>query len=176
VRSTAAALALEAIAKSFPMDWRKAASQAARFAAFRSLPQEKKLDLLAYSVALTLQPKIGPAEGDEATAYDAALALTGAGVESYWRPTKDSYLGRITREQLLTLARDTLGEQWAQARASEKKSTLVEQLDRAFTDPAKYGQTPEQVENLKRWLPVGMAFVTIPPVKTAKARQARMAA
>ena len=52
-------------------------SEAARFEAFRSLPEAAKLELLAYCVALTLQPKLGPAEGDEATAYDAALSLTG---------------------------------------------------------------------------------------------------
>jgi hypothetical protein len=106
-----------------------------------------------------------------------ALASTEASVESYyWRPTKDSYLSRITREQLLTLARDTLGEQWAQARASEKKSTLVEQIDRALADPAKHGRTPEQVDKLKSWLPAGMAFVTIPAVKDAKTRRASTAA
>ena len=109
-------------------------------------------------MALTLKPKLAPAAGDEATAYDAALALTGASVAGYWRPTKDNYLGRITRDQLLAIGREVLGEAWSQSRSSEKKALLVDQLDRAFADPEKFGRTPDQVEKLKTWLPTGMSF------------------
>ncbi|HTU17728.1 MAG TPA: ParB/RepB/Spo0J family partition protein [Gemmataceae bacterium] len=173
--STAAALALAAIEDSLPSEWRKPKSEAARFEAFRSLPQEAKLELLAYCVALTLQPKLAPADSAESTAYDCALSLTEGSVASYWRPAKDSYLGRITRDHLLALGRETLGEQWAGSRASDKKAELVDQLDRAFADPAKHGRTPEQVEKLKSWLPAGMAFTaarTPKPAKPAKARKA----
>ena len=81
---TPATRALEAIQQSLPADWLKATSEAARFEAFRSLPQAAKLELLAYCIALTLQPKLGPADGEEATAYDAALALTEASVAGSW--------------------------------------------------------------------------------------------
>jgi ParB family transcriptional regulator, chromosome partitioning protein len=156
--ATPAAEALAAIRKSLPAGWIKRKSEAARFAAFRELPLSDRLDWLGYSVALTLQPKLAPATIDDATAYDAALDLTGGKMAGYWRPRKDSYLGRITRDQLLALGRDTLGESWAQSRAGDKKASLVEQLDRAFADPAKHGRTPEQVEKLKNWLPAGMAL------------------
>jgi hypothetical protein len=169
----AAGHALEAIAQSLPSGWRKPASEAARFEEFRSLPREAKFQVLSCCLAATLQPKLGPAEGDEATAYDAALALTEASVAACWRPAKDNFLSRISRDQLLAIGRDALGEQWAQARTSDKKKTLVEQLDRAFADPAKYGRTPEQVEKLKTWLPTGMAFgVSQAPAKARKARKA----
>jgi ParB family chromosome partitioning protein len=174
--SSIAAEALQAIEKSLSTGWHKPQSQAARFEAFRSLPQADKLKLLAHSVALTLRPKLAPASGEEATAYDAALALTEGNVASYWRPAKDSYFSRVTRDQLLALARDTLGESWAQARTTEKKASLVEQLDRAFAVPAKHGRTPEQIEKLKNWLPVGMAFGIAPMPKLAKTKKARKAA
>src|SRR5262249_51101598 len=112
-QTTAAVRELEAIEKSLASGWRKPKSEEARFHAFRNLPDEDKLEVLAYCVALVLQPKLGPAEGDEATAYDAALALTDASVAAYWRPAKDSYLRRVSRDQLLALGRDTLGDQWA---------------------------------------------------------------
>ena len=174
--ATASGDAFTAIAKSLPVDWLKPQTEAARFEAFRSLPDTVKLELLAYCVALTLKPKLAPADGDEATGYDAALALTEASVASYWRPAKDNFLGRISRDQLLTLARDTLGDEWAQLRATDKKALLVTQLDRAFADPARYGQTEEQVDQLKSWLPAGMAFGTVPTPKPAKATIARKAA
>ena len=76
----------------------------------------------------------------------------------YWRPSKDNYLGRITRDQLLALGRDMLGEAWAQSRGSDKKASLVDQLDRPSPIRTSHGRTPEQVEKLKSWLPAGMAF------------------
>jgi len=174
--STVAADALAAIQKSLPAGWRKLKSEAARFAAFRELPQPAKLKWLAYSVALTLQPKLAPASVEEATAYDAALDLTGGNMAGYWRPSKGSYLGRVTRDRLLALARDTLGETWAGSRAGHKKASLVEQLDRAFADPAKHGRTAEQVEKLKHWLPVGMALSFHLTAKPAKGKKASKAA
>ena len=172
----AVAGAFTAIAKSLPLNWLKPESEADRFDSFRSLPDTAKLELLAYCVALTLKPKLAPAEGEEATAYDTALAITGGSVADYWRPTRDNCLGRISRDRLLAVARDTIGEAWANSRASEKKALLVDQLDRAFADPAKYGRTPEQVDRLKSWLPTGMAFGSIPTPKPAKAKKARKAA
>ena len=139
------------------------------------MPEASRLELLAYCVALVLQPKLAEA-GDEATAYDAALARTEAHVAGYWRPNKGNYLGRITRDQLLTLARDTLGEAWAQARWNVKKASLVDQLDRAFADPAKYGRTAEQVEKLKNWLPAGMEMSIATAAKPTKAKKAKKAA
>lgn len=173
---SAATDALAAIAKALPAYWLKPKSEAARFEAFRSLPDEAKLDLLAYCVALTLKPKLAPAAGDEVTAYDAALSLTAASVVSYWRPTQDNFLGRITRDQLLAVGRDVFGERWSQSRFSDKKASLVGQLHRAFADPEKLGMSPEQIEKLKTWLPTGMAFEIEATRKSAKARKARKAA
>ncbi len=173
---TPAASSLASLEQTLPDSWRKPKSEAARFEAFRSLPQDAKLELLAYCVALTLQPKLGPADGEEATAYDTALALTGASVADYWRPTRDNFLSRRTREQLLAISREVLGETWARSSSDEKKSLLIEQLHRAFADPAKYGQTEEQAEKLKTWLPAGMAFGAVPTPKPAKSKKAGKAA
>lgn len=174
--STPATSALAAIEKSLPAGWLKPKSEAARFEAFRSLTHDAKLDLLAYCVALTLQPKLGPTDGREATAYDTALALTGANVADYWRPTGDNFFSRRTRDQLLAVARETLGEPWAQSRARDKKTSLAAQLDRAFATPDRPGQTPEQAEKLKSWLPAGMGFGTVATTKPAKARKGKQAA
>jgi ParB family chromosome partitioning protein len=174
--STAADRALATIAQSLPGGWTKPKAEADRFEAFRALPQEARLAWLAYGVALTLQPKLAPANGEAATAYDAALALTEGSVAAYWRPGKESYLGRITRDQLLALARETLGEAWAQSRAKEKKAALAEQLGRAFSEPEKYGRTQQQVATLKSWLPAGMALGIAPAAQPAKTKKARKVA
>jgi len=77
---------------------------------------------------------------------------------------------------LLALARDTLGEAWANSRASDKKTSLVDQLDRAFSTPEKSGRTPDQIEKLKHWLPAGMSFDIAAAPKPAKAKKTRKAA
>jgi ParB family transcriptional regulator, chromosome partitioning protein len=168
--------ALEDIAKSLPVDWLKPKSEAARFETFRSLSETAKLELLAYGVALTLKPKLAPAEGDEATAYDAALSLTGGSVAGYWRPARDNFLSRITRDQLLAISREVLGEPWAQSHSDEKKSLLVNQLDRAFLNPEQSGRTPEQILKLKSWLPAGMSFDIAAAPKPARSGKAKKAA
>jgi ParB family transcriptional regulator, chromosome partitioning protein len=176
LESSPAARELEAIERSLDSGWAKRESELDRFETFRALPDAQKLQWLAYGVALSLRPKLAPSEGEDVTAYDAALAFTEGNVAAYWRPAKDSFLARINREQLLALGRATLGETWAQTRSSAKKATLVDQLDRAFGDPAKYGRKPEQAEVLKSWLPAGMAFSVPEAPKPAKARKARKAA
>lgn len=165
---------LAAMRKALPTGWLKAKTEASRFEAFCSLPEKSRLDLMALCVALSLQPKLGPAHPDEATAFDAALSRTAGQVAAYWRPTNGNFLSRLTRNQLLAVASEVLGEQWSQSRANVKKSALVEQLDRAFSDPDKSGRTPGQIEKLKNWLPNGMAFS---PATTAKpAKKGRKAA
>ena len=83
-----------------------------------------------------------PPRRRDATAYELALSLTDGDVAAYWRPTRANYLGRITRDQLLALGRELLGEQWAQARRKDKKGELADQLDRAFADPERHARTP----------------------------------
>jgi ParB family chromosome partitioning protein len=164
---------LAAIGKALPTEWLKEPSEPARFDAFRSLSQAAKLDIMAYSVAVTLQPKIGPVNGNDATAYDAALSLTGVNMADYWRPARDNFLSRRSRDQLLTIGRDVLGEQWAQSHFTDKKALLVDQLDRAFSDPERSGRTPSQIEKLKTWLPEGMGFDPVAlPTKAENAGKA----
>jgi ParB family chromosome partitioning protein len=172
---TAAACTLAVIGEALPTGWLKAKTAAGRFEAFCSLPETSKLELLAYCVALTLQPKLGPVEGRDATAYDVALSLTGSSVAGYWRPSKGNFLGRINREQLLAIGCEVLSESWSQSHVNDKKAELVDQLDRAFCEPEKSGRTADQIAKLKSWLPKGMSF-DITGSKAAKAKKSRKAA
>jgi ParB family chromosome partitioning protein len=135
------------------------------------LPDAAKHELLAYCMARTLKPKLASTAEEDVTAYDVALLLTSGDVADYWRPTSENFLGRITREQLLAVGREVLGEAWAHSRAGDKKASLVGQLHRAFSTPEKPGRTPEQIERLKDWLPVGMSF-EIAPSQTANTQEA----
>ncbi len=167
--------AIEAVIKTLSLDWLKPDSDATRFELFRSLPETAKLDILACCVAMRLKPKLAPTAGDDITAYDVALSLTEANMVDYWRPTKDNFLGRLSRNQLLTMSREVFGDAWAQTRFTDKKPLLVDQLHRAFSNPDKSGRTPVQIEKLRSWLPMGMSFALATPAKPAKARKSKAA-
>lgn len=172
---TLAGDALKAIEEALPLAWLKARSEAEQFRAFTGLPDTQKLDLLSWCVAASLKPQLST--GQEATAYELALSLTGADLSGYWRPAAANYLGRITRDQLLALGRNLLGEQWAQSRGKDKKGELAAQLERAFADPEKHVRTPQQLEKLTHWLPDGMAFTATAGEKPkSKKKTARKAA
>lgn len=164
-----------ALVNSLPLAWLTPKTEAARFEAFRVLSDADKQSLLAHCFAQTLLPRLAPTNGETVTAYDLALLLTSANVADYWRPTSENFLSRITRDQLLAVGREVLGEAWSQSRSAEKKAALVSQLHRAFADPDKSGRTPEQIEKLKSWLPAYMTFAVETP-KPAKAKKARKAA
>ena len=158
---TVAGEAIEAIAEALPRNWLLPETEAEQFQAFLGLSERDRLAFLAYGVAISLKPQLSI--GRENTAYELALSMTDADVAAYWRPTKSNCLGRITRDQLLALGRELLGERWAQARGREKKGTLADELERAFADPERYTRDPERREALKHWLPEGMPFGAAEP-------------
>jgi ParB family chromosome partitioning protein len=173
--ATAAGHAVEATGKALPLAWLKPKTEAEQFRAFSDLSDKQKLDLLAWCVAMSLKPQLST--GMEATAYELALSLTGADVAGYWRPTAANYLGRITRDQLLALGREVLGDEWAQLRHRDKKGHLAAQLERAFAEPEKHASNAQQLETLTHWLPEGMAFTVTAAAKPKAAnKNARKAA
>lgn len=150
--------AFDAARDRLPLAWLRQATEAEQFQAFTALSESEKLDLLAYCAASTLKPQL--ATGNEDTAWEMALSLTDADMAGYWRPTRASYLGRVTRDRLLALGRDLLGSQWSHSRSRDKKGELADALERAFAEPGTLACTPQQREQVKRWLPEGMTFGT----------------
>lgn len=132
---TAAGEALQTIEEGLSLGWLHQDTEAEQFQAFTGLSDQQKLDLLAYCVASSLKPQLST--GREATACELALSLTAASMAGYWRPTRANYLGRIPRDQLLSLGSGLLGDQWSQARSRDKRSELADALERVFAEPEK---------------------------------------
>jgi ParB family chromosome partitioning protein len=168
---TLAGEALEAIAETLPRGWLHQETEAEQFQAFLALSDKERLDFLAYGVAASLKPQLST--GREGTAYELALSLTDADVARYWRPAKANYLGRITCCKLLALGSSIFGESWSQAHGRDKKGELADYLERAFGQPEKYTRSPQQLEQLRNWLPEGMAFgAALPSSAEAEDREA----
>lgn len=163
---------MEVIRQTLPLEWTDEDGEAAQFAAFQKLTDYQKQALLAFCVASTLQPKLAE-EGKPQTAYDVAMAQTGANVADYWRPTATNFLSRINSAQLLSLMAEIFGENFAASRKGAKKAALVSELERGFQQPEK-ALDPEKVRKLGSWLPAGMAFGQAePPQEAAKPKKGR---
>lgn len=171
VKDTPTEKALAGIKAKLPLKWLDADDESERFDAFRKLPSSQKAALLAYCVALTLEPALAPEADTEISAYDSTLALTGVELSDYWRPTADNYLSKITRDRLIALGSEIFGKTWGPKWATARKGDQVKELASAFADPKRYAANKDVEKKLRTWLPEGMAF-TLPENKPTKAKEA----
>ena len=143
------------------LDW-TGLSDAEAFAELRALPERDKRTLFASCVARTLkgqlafEPKARPEV--EATVArldtDFAAAIRG-NRDQVW--TADLLWSRLRKDRILAIARETLGETWAQAEAKQKKAEIAKAMQDAFAHggdvPA--GVTAEGRAAAIAWTPPG---------------------
>ena len=134
----------------------------------RSLPERDKRTLFASCVArmlkgqLAFEPKARPEV--EATVarlgIDFAAAVRG-NRDQVW--TADLLWSRLRKDRILAIARETLGEAWAQAEAKQKKAEIAKAMQDAFAhgDGVPAGITAEGRAAAIAWTPPGFrAFDT----------------
>lgn len=147
----------QALLKALPLEWMNHKNELERYEAFCGLSIEDKQRLFAACIARALSPQLA-GEASKSHLFDAVGKRLGVDVAAHWRPTKDNYFDRVTKKQALACAAQVLGEEWAKKHANQKKEDVVLPLDAAFLKPDSNQHTPEQQEQLKAWLPEGMAF------------------
>ena len=138
------------------------------FAELRALPERDKRTLFASCVArslkgqLAFEPKARPEV--EATVarldIDFAAAVRG-NRDQVW--TADLLWSRLRKDRILAIARETLGETWAQAEAKQKKAEIARAMQDAFAhgDGVPAGVTAESRAAAIAWTPPGFrAFDT----------------
>ena len=150
------------------LDW-TGLSEAEAFAELRALPEQDKRTLFASCVArmlkgqLAFEPKARPEV--EATVarldIDFAAAVRG-NTDQVW--TADLLWSRLRKDRILAIARETLGETWAQAEAKQKKADIAKAMEDAFAhgDDVPAGVTSEGRAAAIAWTPPGFrAFDTV---------------
>ena len=148
-------------------DW-TGLSDTEAFAELRALPERDKRTLFASCVArmlkgqLAFEPKARPEV--EATVarldIDFAAAVRG-NRDQVW--TADLLWSRLRKDRILAIARETLGETWAQAEAKQKKAEIARAMQDAFAhgDGVPAGITAEGRAAAIAWTPPGFrAFDT----------------
>ena len=102
------------------------------FAALRALPDADKQALFAACVARTLKGQLA-FEHDARPEFEATVARLSIDFATKIRPTADMFWSRITKANILAVARATLGDAWAQSRSKLKKTDLATTMEEAFT-------------------------------------------
>ena len=149
------------------LDW-TGLSDTEAFAELRALPEQDKRTLFASCVArmlkgqLAFEPKARPEV--EATVarldIDFAAAVRG-NRDQVW--TADLLWSRLRKDRILAIARETLGEAWAQAETKQKKADIAKAIQDAFAhgDDVPAGVTAEGRAAAIAWTPPGFrAFDT----------------
>ena len=149
------------------LDW-AGLSDAEAFAELRALPERDKRTLFASCVARTLKGQLAfePKARPEVEATVARLGIDFAAAvrgnrDQVW--TADLLWSRLRKDRILAIARETLGEAWAQAEAKQKKADIAKAMQDAFAHggdvPA--GVTAEGRAAAIAWTPPGFrAFDT----------------
>ena len=138
------------------------------FPELRALPERDKRALFGSCVARTLKGQLAfePKARPEVEATVARLDIDFAAVvrgnrDQVW--TADLLWSRLRKDRILAIARETLGETWAQAEAKQKKAEIAKAMQDAFAHggdvPA--GVTAEGRAAAIAWTPPGFrAFDT----------------
>ena len=134
----------------------------------QALPERDKRTLFASCVARTLKGQLAfePKARPEVEATVARLGIDFAAAvrgnrDQVW--TADLLWSRLRKDRILAIARETLGEAWAQAEAKQKKADIAKAMQDAFAhgDGVPAGITAESRAAAIAWTPPGFrAFDT----------------
>ena len=143
------------------LDW-TGLSDTEAFAELRALPERDKRTLFASCVARTLKGQLSfePKARPEVEATVARLDIDFAAAvrgnrDQVW--TADLLWSRLRKDRILAIARETLGETWAQAEAKQKKAEIAKAMQDAFAhgDGVPAGITAEGRAAAIAWTPPG---------------------
>ena len=143
------------------LDWTGLSDDEA-FAELRALPERDKRTLFASCVARTLKGQLAfePKARPEVEATVARLDIDFASAvrgnrDQIW--TADLLWSRLRKDRILAIARETLGETWAQAEAKQKKADIAKAMQDAFAhgDGVPAGVTAEGRAAAIVWTPPG---------------------
>ena len=138
-----------------PLDWLDRPAGEA-FAALRAMDEWHKQQLFASCVARTLKGQLAFEPGARAET-EATVARLDVDFARCYRPEAAFFFGRLRKDRLLAIARETLGEAWAAAHRNERKADLAQAMEAAFAagDAAPAGVGPPARAAALAWVPPG---------------------
>ncbi len=148
---------LAAEAACLKLDWLQAPTARERLLQFRALKPKERRRLFAAAVARALTPQLAfdPGARPETEAIAQALDIP---FHELYRPDLEHFWCRMGRREMLQVASETLGEQWAEAHETDRKETLAQAMADAFgasPPPASLKLADDARQRALRWAPPG---------------------
>ena len=155
---TVAEKMLGAQRKALRLDWMQL-PKPEDFVALSALKPREKQALFAFATACGLVPQLSVDHGANPVIEEAGRRMA-VDVSACWRPTAASYFGRVKKEISIDVARELIGDRWADEHGGDKKAVLAEAMEAAFCEQAREraGLTPAIAAKTARWLPAGMGL------------------
>jgi ParB family chromosome partitioning protein len=143
-------------AEGLDRSWVEGRSRAARFDAFRALPDEARAAWLGQAVARTLEASLN-LPGQRFCAFHEHLGrLLGIDVARWWRPTGANYFDRVPKSVTLAALADVGGAALATRYSGAKKAELAQSCERIFS--GDFIADVEVKEAALAWVPEAMLF------------------
>ncbi|MCK5934074.1 chromosome partitioning protein, ParB family [Fulvimarina manganoxydans] len=158
LEGTVAERMLETLKANLRLDWMNL-PKPEDFAAMSALPSDDKQALFAFAASHGLTQQLSVDHRADPV-FEAAGNRLGVDVAACWRPTAGNFFGRVTKDHMMTAARETVSEAWAEDHKSYKKGALADIMERAFSEDgqARAGLSQDKASRTARWLPDGMGF------------------
>jgi ParB family chromosome partitioning protein len=152
----AATVAREQGKEGLDRSWTGGATRAARFDAFRMLPDEARAAWLGHAVAGTLEASLNLA-GDRFCGFHDHLGhLLGIDVARWWRPTGANYFDRVPKSVTIAALEEVGGAALAERYAKATKAELAQSCERIFS--GDFIAEVEVKEAALAWVPDAMRF------------------
>lgn len=149
---------LDALERDLATDWMDIDAPE-DFRAMSALPLEDKQGLFAWATAYALKPQLATDNRPNPVIEELGTRLD-VDVAACWRPAASTYWNRVNKAHAVSVAREMIGDEFADERNRERKGDLATFMERAFAENAlaTEGLDAHTAAKTTRWLPKGMAF------------------
>ena len=157
LKDTVAERMLEALNDGLNIAWLEAKAPE-DFAQMSALPEPDKQALFAWCAAYALNQQLSNDTGASAV-IEAIGSRLNVDVAACWRPTADTYWGRVKKDHALDTAKALIDDRWADDKSGLRKAEIAKSMEQAFCDTPQEaaGLTAQAAAKTSRWLPDGMA-------------------
>ncbi len=158
LKETVAQRMLDALYEGLNIAWMDAKAPA-DFEQLCKLPEGDKQVLFAWCTAYALNQQLSN-DSAASVIIEAVGSRLQVDVAACWRPTSETYWGRVKKDHALDMAKSLIDDRWADDKSGLRKAEIAKAMEQAFCDTPQEtaGLTAESAAKTSRWLPDGMAF------------------
>tara|TARA_R110000851_G_scaffold333445_1_gene513226 strand:- start:45914 stop:48046 length:2133 start_codon:yes stop_codon:yes gene_type:complete len=157
LKDTVAERMLEALNDGLNIAWMEAKAPE-DLAQLSALPEPDKQALFAWCAAYALNQQLSN-DTNASAVIEAIGSRLNVDVAACWRPTADTYWGRVKKDHTLDMAKALIDNRWADDKSGLRKAEIAKAMEQAFCDTPQdaAGLTAQAAAKTSRWLPDGMA-------------------